>query len=283
MYFPPVLRLVMLVFGITLALPASAETQSDAFSAESALRDSQSVIGKAIGNYRFTDYNGEKVQLSDFLGRPMVINFIYTSCAYGCPLITQTLSDAAELAYEALDQDSFTVLTIGFDTAEDTPERMKTFARQQGIDNDGWRFLSSDFPTVVSLSEELGFVFFRSAKGFDHLAQVTIVDQQGKIYRQVYGDNFELPYLVEPLKELVFGTPAPFSSVSDLVKKVRLFCTIYDPKADRYRFDYSIFIQFFVGTLVVGSMFIYVLRQWWRLWRRSRRSRRESPPHPSST
>ena len=32
---------------------------------------------------------------------------------------------------------------------------------------------------------------------------LTLIDQNGKIYRQVYGDNFELPALGEPLKKLV--------------------------------------------------------------------------------
>jgi len=67
---------------------------------------------------------------------------------------------------------------------------------------------------------------------------------------------------------MVFGTPAPLASISDLIKKVRLFCTIYDPAADRYRFDYSIFIQLIVGTLIVGGMGVFVVREWWRIFRR---------------
>ena len=76
--------------------------------------------------------------------------------------------------------------------------------------------------------------------------------------------------LVEPLKNLVFGTANPFSSIDDLIKKVRLFCTIYDPATERYRFDYSIFIQLFVGAFMVLGMAVFVIRGWWRIYRRSR-------------
>jgi len=256
-----------------LALPGPARAQSEAadtskFTADEALAYSQAAIGRQVGEFPFTDADGTPVLLSDYLGRPVVVSFIYTSCAYSCPVITQTLSDAAAVARDALGDDSFSVLTVGFDSAADSPDRMRVFARSQGVDDTGWHFLSGDPLTILQFSETLGFIFYRSAKGFDHLSQVTVIDAGGRIYRQVYGDHFESPLLVEPLKELVFGTAAPFASIGDLIKKVRLFCTIYDPAAERYRFDYSIFIQLIVGTLIVGWMFVFVVRSWWRILRR---------------
>ena len=52
------------------------------------------------------------------------------------------------------------------------------------------------------------------------------------------------------------------------MKKVRLFCTIYDPAADRYRFDYSIFIQLIVGTVIILFMIVFIVRNLVRLRRR---------------
>jgi len=270
---------VLLTTFAPYALGAASD-KSD-YSPDQALEYSQSAIGRTLANYSFTDSHGESVNMADFLGRPLVVSFIYTSCAASCPIITQTLADAAASARDALGDDSFSVISIGFDSAADSPERMRTFANQQGVDVSNWKFLSGDLPTMVGLAENLGFIFFPSAKGFDHLSQVTVIDGKGVVYRQIYGQNFDLPLLVEPLKELVFGTPTPFASIGDLIKKVRLFCTIYDPAADRYRFDYSIFIQLFVGTMVVGGMFIFVVREWWRIWRTRRR--KKTLPHRQSS
>ena len=96
--------------------------------------------------------------------------------------------------------DSFAVVTIGFDTRNDTPERMRAFARAQGIDRPGWRFLSGDARTVEALAEQVGFVVYPAPQGFDHMALTTVVDQEGRIYRQIYGGVFEAPAVVEPLK-----------------------------------------------------------------------------------
>lgn len=265
-------RLAAAVFLAALfaASPLPAKDMSD-YTPEEALSYSQAALGRSVANYRFTDSEGKEVMMADFLGKPLVVSFIYTSCADTCPVITQTLADAAASARDALGEDSFSVITVGFDSASDSPDRMRYFANQQDIDVSGWKFLSGDLPTMAALAENLGFIFYTSAKGYDHLSQVTVIDAKGKVYRQVYGQYFELPLLVEPLKELVFGTKTPFASVGDLIKKVRLFCTIYDPMADRYRFDYSIFIQLFVGTLIVGGMCVFVLREWVRIYRGRRR------------
>jgi len=97
---------------------------------------------------------------------------------------------------------------------------------------------------------------------------VTLIDAQGRVHTQVYGATFEKPTLMEPLKELVLGTPAPYRSLEDLIKKVRLFCTLYDPAADRYRFDYSLFIQISAGIIVIGTVIVLLARELW--WNRRR-------------
>jgi len=276
----PMLAAVMLTVPAWAALAAKPD-----YTPEQALSYSQAALGRSISGYSFTDASGETARMSDYLGKPLVVNFIYTSCSDSCPIITQTLAGAAEAARDALGRDSFNIITVGFDTAADTSERMRYFATANGIDVAGWKFLSGDLMTVTRFSDALGFVFYRSPKGFDHLSQVTVIDAKGTVYRQIYGNNFETPLLVEPLKELIFGTAAPFASVSDLIKKVRLFCTIYDPAAGRYRFDYSIFIQLIVGTLIVGSMGVFVTREWWRILRRrraQRRNRTKPSVHPTS-
>ena len=134
---------------------------------------------------------------------------IFTSCHHVCPTTTKYLDGAVRAAREVLGKESFEVVTIGFDAAHDTPSAMRAFARQQGIDASGWRFLSGTPETIEALSEDLGFISFVSPRGFDHINQTTIIDREGVVYSQVYGVKFELPWLVEPLKQLVFNRLDP--------------------------------------------------------------------------
>ncbi len=91
-----------------------------------------------------------------------------------------------------------------------------------------------------------------------------MLDADGKIYRQVYGMNFDTPLLVEPLKELVFGTPKAASFLESLGNRIKLFCTVYDPATDRYRFDYSIFVGGLIGLTGLGFVTFLVVREWRR-------------------
>ena len=89
------------------------------------------------------------------------------------------------------------MVTIGFDVENDHPEAMRYFAEQQNISDPNWTFLSSDQNTIDRLVENIGFVYFPSPRGFDHINQLTLVGNDGVVYRQVYGAAFELPWLME--------------------------------------------------------------------------------------
>jgi protein SCO1/2 len=112
----------------------------------------------------FTGSNGEQVQLADFHGRPILISLFFTSCYHVCPAITRHLANAAEAAREALGEDSFQVLTVGFDTARDTPDAMRVFAREQKIDDPNWAFVSADAATIDALVVGVGFDYFPSPR-----------------------------------------------------------------------------------------------------------------------
>ncbi len=278
-HFLPFFLIAMMAF---ISSAFAGESKTGPYTPNQALSFSQAAIGRTLANYALVDDQGRTVNMVDFRGKPLVVSFIYSSCIDSCPVITQTLADAVRVARDALGENSFSVLSIGFDSSADSPDQMREFAIQQDIDVLGWKFLSGDLPTILGFSESLGFAFTPSSDGFEHLSQVTVIGQNGVVYRQVYGDNFETPMLVEPLKELVFGTPAPFASLGELIKKVRLFCTIYDPATERYRFDYSIFIQLIVGFLIVGGMAVFVTREWWRIWgARNKRTGQQPPRHRS--
>lgn len=256
-----------------------AQSTSLQFREAEALSTSQDAINRVIDDITFRNSSGGTVRLSDYLGKPMALNFIYTACTQSCNVNTAWLVDVFETAKDALGDESFTALTIGFDTIYDTPGRMQQFASQRYADDvPGWHFLSGDAESVAQLAKTVGFTYFKSAKGFDHLDQVTLIDSAGIIRTQIYGELFEKPTLIDPLKDLVFGTTTPYRSLEDLIKKVRLFCTRYDPATERYKFNYSLFIQLGVGALFISSVFIFLARDQIMYRRRRRKTANQEPP-----
>jgi len=256
--------LIAVVAAWLSCLGSAAAAADTPWDAKAALATSQAAIGHGLGEHVLLDRDGRAFDLADLRGRPLVLSMVYTSCHHICPTTTRHLAQVVDVARDALGEDSFHVVTVGFDTRHDTPDAMRAFARQQGVDAPGWEFLSADAQTVDRLSAELGFIFYPSAAGFDHLIQTTVVDAQGVIYRQVYGTNFDVPQLVEPLKELVYGRPSGHSLLGTLSDRVRLFCTVYDPSSNRYVFDYSLFIGIAIGFGCLALVGAFLVREWRR-------------------
>ncbi len=231
------------------------------FDEGTALRTSQAAIGRQLADYRFRDSRGEIVRLSDFAGRPVLINLIYTSCSHYCPLTTQTLARGVEAAAQALGEDSFAVVTIGFDARNDNPARMGAYRRAQGIRMANWHFLSADAEAVLALTEEIGFIFRPSSQGFDHIAQTTLLDADRRVARQLYGSDLTVPQVVEPLKRLRAGQAAELANLDNVIERIRLFCTLYDPDRDAYGFDWSFFIGLAIGLLSIGLLSAFLASQ----------------------
>lgn len=257
---------------IALALAAAcasgdAAGASPGLDADAALKASQAAISRPVGDYAFTNALNRTVNLSDFRGRPVVVNMVYTACSDICPTVSESLADAVDVAREALGRDSFAVITVGFDARRDTPERMRAYARSHGLNVERWEFLSGSADSVDGLANDIGFQYIPGPQGFDHVAQTTVIDAGGKVYRQIYGAAYEPPVLVEPLKELIWGTPQGANAASNLIDRIRLICTVYDPASGRYRFSYAIFISIGLSGLTLAVVGWIIVRAWWKVRR----------------
>ena len=72
-------------------------------------------------------------------------------------------------------------------------------------------------------------------------------------------EAFEPPELVEPLKRLVLRQRVESSPVQGLIERVRLYCSVYDPAARRYRFDYSLIVEILAGSLALGIALVGIV------------------------
>jgi protein SCO1 len=140
---------------------------------------------------------------------------------------------------------------------------MKAFALQHGIGFPRWAFLSPSAADVEPLTREFGFSYQATPAGFDHVLQITLVDAQGRIARQIYGNELPADALGEPLGQLLLGASlAPQSVFSDLVDRVRILCTVYDPKTGTYRVDYSLALEVAGGLTFALAVLMYLLNEW---------------------
>lgn len=250
---------------------AAATPAAFALDQEAAFALSRSVIGTRPVARVMRDQDGREVSLAEFRGKPLLVNFIYTGCFQVCPTTSRALNGAVKAMRERFGSDQFNIVSIGFDQPTDSPASLRIYAGQQRIDVSNWRFLSPRGEDVPALARDFGFSYTRSPIGFDHTLQVSILDAEGRIHRQVYGDAFGADSLGEPLKQLIAGTMlADTQGLDDLIGRVRILCSVYDPLTGKYRTDYTLYVELAGGITFVLAMLWFALSE----WRNRRRTRR---------
>ncbi len=260
--------------GSLVAGSVAAQSGIQKFDVATAYDQSQSAIGRSVSDFVIRDHNGDPLALAELRGRPLLISLVFTSCSSICPVTTDHLRDSVIEARRTLGPQSFAVLTFGFDASRDRPAQLAAFANTHRLSGmKDWYIASADTETTEALLADLGFSWRAAAGGFDHVTQTTILDAEGRIYRQVYGESFPLPVLMEPLKDLVLGTVTRSVAPADLLDRVLFICTVYNPLTGAYRFDYGIFFGIFFGglSLILTGTVIF------RLWLGNRRAARNWP------
>lgn len=228
-----------------------------------ALRVGQAVIGQTVPDYTLLDREGRPVRLSSYRGKPLLVSFIYTGCFQVCPANTRALHEAVKGMDRLLTPNQFNVVSIGFNQPFDSPAAMRAFAAQQRIDYPSWEFLSPPQPIVDALTRAFGFSFVATPAGFDHVLGVTVLDAEGRIAAQVYGDRLTADQLGEPLRQLLRQAPLPQRlRLTDVIERVRILCTVYDPDTGEYRYDYALLFEIVGGLAFFLSVAWYFLLEW---------------------
>ena len=257
-----------------LAAPALADTPP-ALDERAALAAGDAAIGRLVSEHTLLDRQGRPVRLSSYRGKPLLVSFIYTGCFEVCPASTRALHEAVKGLDKLLAPNQFNVVSIGFNQPFDSPAAMRAFAAQHRIDYGNWEFLSPPPASVQALTRDFGFSYVATPAGFDHVLGITLLDAQGRIHAQVYGERMNAQRIGEPLRQLLTGAASAQGlqpgnlNLADVIERVRILCTVYDPETGQYRYDYALIFEIIGGLLFFLSVAAYFGVEW--------RNRRRAP------
>jgi protein SCO1/2 len=123
------------------------------------------------------DQSGAMTRLSDYRGRPVVMEFVYATC----PDICLTLGTAFEQLDAALPEGA-ALLSVSFDPA-DTPEQLGWFADRHGARAPRWRvagIADADGRAALLARAEV-VVIPDGLGGYVHNAGLYLVDSAGRL------------------------------------------------------------------------------------------------------
>jgi protein SCO1/2 len=257
------LVLASLLGGAAVAQAPAPDPAPFGLDQREAISASRAVIGSTPRDHAFIDSQGRARRLAEFRGQPVLLNFVYTGCFKVCPTSARALRQAVVGMRERFGTRQFQIVSIGFDQPTDSPMAMRDFAARQRIDDANWSFLTPRAEDVPALAADFGFQFVRTPMGYDHTLQVSLLDAEGRIHEQVYGDAFGPDSLGEPLRRMLTGaTLVEVQSVGDFIDRFRILCSVYDPVTGQYRTDWGMYLEIAGGLTFVFCMMAFALSEW---------------------
>ena len=124
----------VLIGGTWLVLGASEvladNTPKEEPSSREAVQEAIASSGYAVPSVRLVRDDGKVVSLAEEMndGRPVVLDFIYTSCGSICPLMSAVFAQFERKL--GADRDKVHLMSISTDPEQDTPARLREYARK---------------------------------------------------------------------------------------------------------------------------------------------------------
>jgi protein SCO1/2 len=127
--------------------------------------------------------DGERVSLARELddGRPVLLNFIFTTCSSVCPLASQTFAEFRDRLGTQVS--GVHLMSISIDPEQDTPARLREYARKYHAGPE-WQYYTGSLD--ASLAVQRAFDVYRGDK-MSHTAVTLMRAAPGKPWLRIEG------------------------------------------------------------------------------------------------
>ncbi len=143
------------------------------------------LIDHKVPSFALTDQTGKNVHLSDFLGRVVVVDFIYTRCPLPdvCPRLSANFASLAKKMREV------EFLSITIDPQYDTPAVLAEYAKRWQA-GESWRFLTGTAEQVQEVAGWFGLIYWPEEGSITHTVATAVIGRDGTLVAQIDGAGY---------------------------------------------------------------------------------------------
>ena len=148
-------------------------------------------IQHTIPPFSFTDQDGQTVTEKTVTGKIYVADFFFTTCPSICPIMTGNLKTVQD---EFKDNQNIMILSHSIDPDHDTPQVLKKFATDLGVEGNQWQFLTGEKEKIYEIGQKNYLSTAKEDKtadgGYIHSGAFILVDKE-KHVRGMYDGTTE--------------------------------------------------------------------------------------------
>ncbi|HQU86809.1 MAG TPA: SCO family protein [Pyrinomonadaceae bacterium] len=171
-------------------------------------------IGKEVPAFSLTNQDGKKFTFRDYRGKATAITFIYAQCPLPdfCIKMSTNFSDLAnKLKDDAELKDKIRLLSISFDPARDTPEKLKQYGqgylgKDAKPDFSVWQLAVGNDQEVKTVADFFGLRYEVDANDktqFGHSLVTAVISPEGKVTKIFKGNEWTSDDLLKELKATI--------------------------------------------------------------------------------
>jgi len=191
------------LLGLTMMMPLVGCHRSEGIAPGGgyAVQDSQDCLPPLT----LLDQHGRQVSLAELKGKPVLFDFIYTSCPGECLMLTQRMKRiATALGAELGNQVRLVSITV--DPEHDQPKQLLQYASDQAADMNGWLFLTGTPAQIDAEMARFKLIRQHEADGsVDHVLEMFLVAPNGRAVMQYMGDKISAERAVADLNAAAAG------------------------------------------------------------------------------
>jgi protein SCO1/2 len=167
------------VATLVLALPFAARAELGKAAARAAASPAD-----GLPKVSLTDQNGRTISLESLKGKPALVAFIHTQCEGPCELITAEMKSVARNLGPGFNSE-VTMISITTEPDEDGSHELLAYAKKQGVNADGWVFLTGAPAEIRRLLALYGVA--AESNNSDHVLELFLLSADGAEVRRYSG------------------------------------------------------------------------------------------------
>jgi protein SCO1/2 len=182
--------------------------------AEPPVNENFAQIGREVPDFTLTNQDGKRVSVKDFRGKALAITFIYAKCPLPdyCIRMSTNFSDlTARISQDPELKDNIRLLSISFDPANDTPEKLRSYGiGYMGNDPkakfDVWQLAVGKADEVRKIADFFGLryeVDQNDKTQFNHSLRTAVIAPDGKVTRIFAGNEWKPAALLKELEAAI--------------------------------------------------------------------------------
>ena len=188
---------IILIFGIIVVPKIIDRIQNnDVTRSESRSKDVQMTVSdstplsylvingeaKKVMPFSFKNQDGELISNEEYAGKVYLVEFFFSTCPTICPKMNKNLVD---IQNTFPDRPDFGIASFTINPDYDTQEVLKAYAKDYGVTNPNWHFMTGDRDALYDLAN-IGFNLYAAEVegadgGFEHSGNFALIDKEGYI------------------------------------------------------------------------------------------------------